>query len=252
MRKRQAQKTDRTDFLSGFLVEGADASDEEMIATSRTLIIAGSETTATLLCGITYLLMKNPKVSFRVTPNQDLSSALTIRSQAYEKLVDEVRSSFASETDIDFVNAGQLKYMLACLDEALRIYPPVPGAFPRDVPPGGDYIGDTFVPDKTVVAVTQYAAYHSADNFHLPDEFIPERWLDDERFKDDNKAAFQPFSVGPRNCVGKNLAYFEMRIVLARLLWNFDLVKLSPASVRTRDSFACCETFALMDSTSVN
>lgn len=121
--------------------------------------------------------------------------------------------------------------MLACLDEALRIYPPVPGAFPRDVPPGGDYIGDTWVPDNTVVAVTQYAAYHSSDNFYLPNEFIPERWLDDERFKDDNKAAFQPFSVGPRNCVGRNLAYFEMRIVLARLLYNFDLVKLDPKSV---------------------
>lgn len=122
--------------------------------------------------------------------------------------------------------------MLACLDEALRMYPPVPGSFPRDVPAGGDYIGDSWVPESTVVAVTQFAAYHSPENFYLPDEYIPERWLDDERFRNDNKAAFQPFSTGPRNCVGKNLAYFEMRIVLARLLYNFDILKLDPASVR--------------------
>lgn len=127
VRIRQEQKTDRTDFLSGFLVEGADASEAEMIATARTLIIAGSETTATLLSGITYFLMKNPSV--------------------YGKLVEEVRSSFSSESDIDFVQANKLRYMLACLDEAMRMYPPVPGSFPRDVPSGGDKIGDRYVPE---------------------------------------------------------------------------------------------------------
>jgi len=44
-------------------------------------------------------------------------------------------------------------------------------------------------------------------NFTLPDEFIPERWLDgenkDKRFANDNSDVFQPFSVGPRNCIGK-------------------------------------------------
>lgn len=146
--------------------------------------------------------------------------------------MDEVRSAFTSESDINFVEANKLKYMLACLDEAMRMYPPVPGTFPRDVPIGGDQIGDTFIPENAIVGVTQFATYHSADNFYLPDEFIPERWLDDERFVNDNKAAFQPFSVGPRNCVGRNLAYFEMRLVLARVLYNFDLVKLDPTSVR--------------------
>jgi cytochrome P450 len=34
---------------------------------------------------------------------------------------------------------------------------------------------------------------------------------------------FQPFSFGPRNCIGKNLAYNEMRVILASVLWNFDL-----------------------------
>lgn len=65
VRKRQSQDTDRNDFLSGFLADDADATDAEMISTARTLIIAGSETTATLLSGITYLLMKNPEVSFQ-------------------------------------------------------------------------------------------------------------------------------------------------------------------------------------------
>lgn len=48
--------------------------------------------------------------------------------------------------------------------------------------------------------------FHSPRNFTDPDEFIPERWLDGEesrRFANDRVQAFQPFSVGPRNCLGK-------------------------------------------------
>ena len=39
----------------------------------------------------------------------------------------------------------------------------------------------------------------------------------------------QPFSVGPRNCLGRNLALAEMRLILARMLWNFD-IELCPKS----------------------
>lgn len=53
--------------------------------------------------------------------------------------------------------------------------------------------------------------------------FHPERWLGDPAFADDRKDAFQPFHLGPRNCLGRNLAYIEMRLILSRILWNFDL-----------------------------
>ena len=75
---------------------------------------------------ITYLLIKHPQV--------------------LKKLVDEVRSTFTSESEINLVGANQLRYMLACLDEAIRIYPPVPSTFPRNVPPGGDMVGDKWIP----------------------------------------------------------------------------------------------------------
>ncbi|KAF7524863.1 hypothetical protein PCG10_005446 [Penicillium crustosum] len=54
-------------------------------------------------------------------------------------------------------------------------------------------------------------------------KFLPERWLPDaERFKDDQKSVFQPFSFGPRNCLG-NLAYHEMRSVISSILLEFDI-----------------------------
>jgi averantin hydroxylase len=69
----------------------------------------------------------------------------------------------------------------------------------------------------------QYASNRLDSNFHRADEFLPQRFLGDVEFADDNRAILQPFSVGLRNCVGRNLAYAEMRLILAKVLFNFDL-----------------------------
>lgn len=106
---------------------------EKLQANAGALIIAGSETTATLLSGVTYLLLKNPA--------------------ALEKLTEEVRSTFKSEDEISINSVGHLKYMLACLDEALRIYPPTPSGLPRVVPQGGVNIVGNFVPENVSPAV---------------------------------------------------------------------------------------------------
>lgn len=94
-------------------------------------------------------------------------------------------------------------------------------------------------PLQTFVGVPQYPAYRSATNFAFPDSFIPERWLqpddalfaptasdphfDRDTFAADARAVLQPFSVGPRNCIGRFLAHAEMRLILARLIWCFDI-----------------------------
>lgn len=92
------------------------------------LFIAGSETTATLLCGVTYLLTVNPA--------------------ALKKLTEEVRSVFKSEDEIDLMSVSKLPYMLACLDEAMRMYPPAPVMLPRIVPKGGTTIVGEYVAEN--------------------------------------------------------------------------------------------------------
>lgn len=58
--------------------------------------------------------------------------------------------------------------------------------------------------DQTIVACHHYASYHSESNFAFPDEFLPERWLgSDPAFEKDKKDVLQPFSLGPRVCLGK-------------------------------------------------
>ena len=76
---------------------------------------------------------------------------------------------------------------------------------------------------QTVVVVQHYVTYHAESNFHRPDDFVPERFLGDPDFASDKRDALQPFSVGPRNCIGRNLAYLEMRLILAKVLFNFDM-----------------------------
>ncbi|KAJ4291290.1 hypothetical protein N0V88_006293 [Collariella sp. IMI 366227] len=190
LKRRMEAGKDRADLIEG-------------TAQAAILIIGGSETTATLLSGVTYFLLTNP--------------------EAMKKLTAEIRRTFKSEDEIDFASVSVLPYLLACLDEALRMYPPVPAGLPRVVPKGGATIVGNYVPEGNIVAVHQWAMYHNDEHFKDPFVFHPERWLGDPAFASDHKEAFQPFHLGPRNCLGKNLAYIEMRLVLTRVLWNFDL-----------------------------
>lgn len=93
--------------------------------------------------------------------------------------------------------------VLACLKETLRHYPPVAGNMPRTVPKGGAHIAGTFVPEGTSVGISQWSINHSTRNFSDPWSYKPERFLQPDQFKDDDFEALQPFSSGPRNCVGK-------------------------------------------------
>jgi cytochrome P450 len=135
------------------------------------------------------------------------------------------------------------KYLNAVLEEGLRMYPPVPINLPRLSPPGGTTIEGKYVSGGVTIGVSQWAANYSAHNFRDPYTFHPERWLNAEQvselsqnfpemapqlrspeeFANDDKKARQPFSFGPANCIGKNLAYAEMRVLLANLVWGFDL-----------------------------
>ncbi|KAL1961979.1 hypothetical protein VTN77DRAFT_714 [Rasamsonia byssochlamydoides] len=178
-------------------------STKEMYANSQTFMIAGTETTATLLSGLTYQLLINPS--------------------KLEKLTREVRGAFSADEEITISGLARLEFLHACIEEGLRMYPPVPVGMPRVVPAEGKVICGEMVPGKTAVSVNQWATYRNPKNFKHPNTFIPERWTNDPEFATDQKAALQPFSTGPRNCLGKNLAYHEMRLILAKVLWHFDL-----------------------------
>ncbi|TVY19188.1 Cytochrome P450 monooxygenase [Lachnellula arida] len=204
-RDRMAQgDTDRADFMSYILKHNDEKgmTTGEIESNAGLLILAGSETStyhppqsrsttaltpqpkaATFLSGITYHLLRTPEV--------------------LRKLTDLVRTTFPTQEDITIVGIQRLEYFTACLEEGLRTYPPVPAGMPRVSQ--GSMINNKYVAPGTIVSVHQWASYSSPTNFTDADKFVPERWLKDPpaRYAHDNTKVMQPFSVGPRNCLGR-------------------------------------------------
>lgn len=100
----------------------------KLTTNAAVLVAAGSDTTANLLAGVTYLLLENP--------------------DAMEKLKHEVRTSFQSADEITIASVSRLPYTLACLNEALRRWPPALGNLAREVHEGGEVILGKFLPGK--------------------------------------------------------------------------------------------------------
>ncbi|KAJ8131179.1 hypothetical protein O1611_g2446 [Lasiodiplodia mahajangana] len=208
VKSRLSMEQAREDLFEGLVKRRNEwnLSFEKLSSNAFILVLAGSETTATTLSGATYLLLTHPDV--------------------LEKLKHEVRSSFTDASQININTVGNLKYMLAILNEALRLYPPVTSGLVRSVPKGGAQVAGHFAPEGTLVEVQHWSANHSTDNWADPWDFKPERFLGSskEALEAGNKLeALQAFNVGPRNCIGRNLAYAEMRIILARIIFDFDL-----------------------------
>ncbi|KAI1260640.1 cytochrome P450 [Xylariaceae sp. FL1019] len=123
-----------------------------------------------------------------------------------EKLAWEIRPAFTSVSQINGQTLSNCTFLRACIDEALRMSPPAAGSTPG-----------------ITVGVNTYSVHHNEEYF--PDSFIfrPERWLDDETSQRKViRDAFVPFSVGPRGCAGKSMAYLEIFILLAETIWHFD------------------------------
>jgi cytochrome P450 len=209
---------ERDDLFEGLMSKRKEWNlDLNRLQSNATLLAAaGSETTASLLAGVTFHLLQNP--------------------DKLKKLNEEVRSSFKSSDEITIAAVNRLPYLLACLNEGLRRYPPAVSNLPRDVHEGGEMIAGGWVAENTIVEIQQYAINHNSQHWHDPFAFKPERWLnkidaelgvakerDEKDIDGDRLEAMQSFSLGPRNCVGRNLAYAEMRLVLARMVFEFDM-----------------------------
>lgn len=188
---RLAEKTERSDFITPIL----KANDEkgmsyaELESSINLLVTAGSETLATFFAGAIFHLCKN--------------------GDAYKRLKEEVAEAFSSPEQVTIESTQRLPYLHAVIEEVLRIYPPAALSLARIVPHGGAVICGDLIPAGTSVGVTSWAATHSPSNFAEPELFAPERWLEDARFANDDRAASQPFSIGGRNCLGKKYVCSE-------------------------------------------
>ena len=193
---------------------GGRYSQAELVSEAGLLIIAGSDTMATGVTSALFYLLHYPETLAR--------------------LEREVRSTFAAVEDIR--SGGSLAscaYLTACLDEAMRLTPGVGGLLPRETLAGGMIVDGHYVPPGIDIGVPHYSIHHNSEYYPEPFAFRPERWIvgDDVSRKDVvlAQSAFCAFSVGRASCIGRALAYLEMSILLARIVWMYDM-RLRPGS----------------------
>jgi cytochrome P450 len=227
LQKAQAHKPeeDRRQDMFYFLYEARNPdtglpafSENDLRAESNVLIVAGFDTTSTVLAGIFFYLSGDPR--------------------RYQKLTDEIRTTFDSVDDIIYgPKLLSCTYLKSCIDEGLRMVPPGGGELPRTVLKGGIRIMGEFYPEGTNVGVPAWAKSRSQEEYGDPEVFRPERWIVDEasgvtkESVNNIRSGFHPFIIGPTTCPGKNLAMMEMMIVLARILYRFDMRRAPGSTV---------------------
>ncbi|PWN52777.1 cytochrome P450 [Violaceomyces palustris] len=202
------------DIMSYLLAEdketGVKHTPEEIKADSGLIIVAGSDTSSSSLSMAIYLLLQHP--------------------ECLRKAREEVDSIFEGQEVNDFEALKKCVYLTACLNEAMRLFPPVASGLQREIPSNSSPVvaslrnGEkVIIPPGMVVTFPTYSVHRDPRNFSpAPEKFRPERWVNPEKEIAFNKNAFLAFGHGPTSCIGKNLAWMEMRCFLASFIKRFD------------------------------
>ncbi|KAI5358889.1 putative cytochrome P450 [Septoria linicola] len=167
-------------------------------------VTAGSDTTSTTLTWAFYNLIRNPSTLARL--RSELSATGTPASQ------------------LSFRTAQSLPYLNAVIDETLRLFPQTGFGLPRVVPVGGATICNYHFPAGSTVSMNAWAMHYNSAFFPDAQAFKPERWLEsDKATKETMQAAYFPFGLGSRTCIGKNIASLVILKALPQLVERFDV-----------------------------
>ena len=203
---------------------GASLTTAQLVSEAGLLIIAGSDTTITALTATVFYLLHYPST--------------------LAHLQDEIRPTFSSVDEICIgPKLSGCVYLFACIDETMRLTPSVGSTVNREVLPGGLVVDGVWFPPGTDLGVPHYALHHNETYFPEPFIFKPDRWLTktassdlrsdgtrvEQEHQEKSAPAFTPFGVGRTSCIGRYLAYQEMALTLAHVIWQFDM-RIQPES----------------------
>lgn len=197
--RRKESRSDRVDVLSLLLAaqdeNGEGLTNQQLRDELMLILFAGHETTAIAMSWALYWIHYLPRVK--------------------EKLLAELDGL---PTDIDGMTIYKQPYLTAVCNETLRIHPVAMLTFPRVATKDVDLLG-TKVKKGTVLSGCIYLIHQREDLYPNPTEFKPERFLERQY----SPYEFLPFGGGVRRCLGEALAAYEMRLVVAKILREFDL-----------------------------
>ncbi|KAL3499328.1 hypothetical protein ACH5RR_038421 [Cinchona calisaya] len=198
------------DLLSRFMKKKESYTDKFLQHVALNFILAGRDTSSVALSWFFWLVGQNPRVEEKI-----LIELCTVLM--------ETRGNDTTnwlEEPLVFEEVDKLMYLKAALSETLRLYPSVPQdskhVISDDILPDG-----TFVPAGSNITYSIYSAGRmkyiwGEDSL----EFIPERWMsqDGQKFEPHDQFKFVAFNAGPRICLGKDLAYLQMKSIAAAVL----------------------------------
>jgi enediyne biosynthesis protein E7 len=189
--RRRREPEERFDFLEMLMAardreNDAPMSNKEMIDEVMTLIVAGHETTAAALTWTWHLISQHRDTAAQLEAEAD---AVTVG------------------TPLGLDAAESLAFTHQVIQEALRLYPPG-WLFTRRTLEA-DELGGFAIGPRTDVFISPYLLHRHPEFWSEPEEFRPERFAGADA-EERHKFAYIPFSVGPRHCIGENLALFEM------------------------------------------
>jgi cytochrome P450 len=188
----------------GLWLERADSlhspmTPQEIRDELMTLFISGHETTASVLSWAWYLLWRNPEVR--------------------REMQDEVERVLGGRTMIS-EDVPKLSFTKMVVQEVTRLYPQPPVLNREAI--ADDVLAGYRIPAKAGVMISTHAIHRNPRYWRTPEAFDTRRFSE-ERKQERVPAAYFPFGVGPRSCLGARLATLEATIVLAMLAQRFDL-----------------------------
>ncbi|KAL2895807.1 Cytochrome P450 94A1, partial [Bienertia sinuspersici] len=224
LEEKLSRKNDYNDLLSRFLdtfiednedYNNLNSSSSSSSSSTKFLrdvvisvILAGKDTTSTGLSWLFWLLSLNPDVVEKIRAEIDW-----IR----------VQSKKSVGSNYDYEDLQEMHYLHAVISESLRLYPPVPVDTKA-------CLEDDILPDGSKIKKGWFIMYHIYAIARVEDiwgndccEFKPERWLENGVFKPDNLFRYPVFHAGPRVCLGKEMAYIQMKSIVASVLEQFDV-----------------------------
>ena len=206
--RRKREDRSRQDLISLLITSsdenGESMSDREIRNAIVTMIFAGYETAAAALSWMLYWVYYVPSVKV--------------------KLLNEL-SDYGDTLEPREVS--RLPYLSAVCNETLRINPPAVSTFARTVKKPIE-IGGYYLEAGTGIDVSIYLAHRRGSVYPEPSCFKPERFLD----RQFSPYEFLPFGGGQCRCLGASLAQYEMKLVLAAILSEFELELINPKPIK--------------------
>lgn len=196
---------------------------DRAISHLKMFIFAGHDTTASTLSFTYNLLYSNPRT---------LAATRAEHDAVLGPDVAEAKARLSADPQL----LNQMPYTIAVVREALRLFPVAATARQgnKDFFLTHPETGQRYPTDGFIIWGASFAVHRLEEYWERPGEFLPERWL--AREGDPlhvRKNAFRPFELGPRNCIGQELAQLEMRAILAMTLREFDIESAYPDDAPT-------------------